>query len=214
MARENEARDEEGARSRRWRSPSSTAFGGRRSEPPIAKGGLSRAVATTFALAANVSRSTVKLKPQGMSWGLVLCIGSTIALGLLALINRPQLDDGAAYYAAAGVILQSYLVIDRRVWWPRHLIARGFLVLSGLVILVGIVNAYWVSAYALTKSNDPNRFLFTTTQDAMLAFDNRWCQTWKGHVSRPVDKSRSDHYVVAGDGLMFSVEYNLYKDVI
>ena len=73
---------------------------GRRSGAVPSSGKLATAAAAA-GRAEDALRTAVDLKPRGMSWGLVLCIAATVVLGLLALINRPQIDDDAAYYVAA-----------------------------------------------------------------------------------------------------------------
>ncbi|MEZ5926568.1 MAG: hypothetical protein R3D57_19545 [Hyphomicrobiaceae bacterium] len=124
-----------------------------------------------------------ELKPTGLSWALLACVLATGVVVLLALILRPQIDDDAAFFAAAAVFISVGLLAERFDLWPRpRPIIIGLWMILGCAGYVALVNGYWFVAYVLTKSDDPDRFLLSTNVDALLAFDNRWCKVWMGHV--------------------------------
>jgi hypothetical protein len=123
------------------------------------------------------------LKPKGLSWGLVLCIAAIIVGGALAFISRPQIDDGAAYYFAAGVLIFAALWLERRDWlrlssWRWLLVA----VLVSVPVYRGIVEAYWYASYQVWKLRGPGQNPSDPTVEDILTFNHAWCGEWSDHV--------------------------------
>ena len=116
---------------------------GRRSGAVPSSGKLARAAAAA-GHAEDALRTAAAFKPRGLSWGLVLCIAATVVLGFLALINRPQIDDDAAYYVAAGVLIFVALMADRfGLLTARRPILVSILALVGAIAFSPLVDTYW-----------------------------------------------------------------------
>jgi hypothetical protein len=173
MAGEDEAGD--GAPERA--APKASGFG-RRTTTHVPAGGLARAAASIERAVEALGRAA-SIKPKGLSWGLVLCIVAIIVWAVLALINRPRIDDGVAYYAATAAAIFSALMADRRGWlsgasWLKMLLV----VFLGVVVWRGLVEVYWYGAYKARQAQGPGKFLINAGVQEMLAFDNPWCEGW------------------------------------
>lgn len=155
--------------------PASAAFGRRRSAAP-SPGKLAQVSATTAA-AEGAFRNAAGLKPRGLSWGLVLCLAAIVVLGVLALINRPQIDDEAAYYVAAGVLIYCAIIADRRGW--LRIGTRPLLVaFVAAFAFVGLINLYWLGSYAYWHVRAPIFSPVDPNAEDLLSFHHPWCSRW------------------------------------
>ena len=178
MAGEDEAR-EGGENAQRSESP---AFGRRSAAAPSSSGKLAK-VAAAAGRAEYVLRAAADLKPQGLSWGLVLCVAATVALGVLALINRPQIDDDAAYYVAAGVLIFVALIADRfGILTARRPVVLSVLTLVGAIAYSPLVEGYWYAWAQYWKQSGPWPNPADPTIEDLLAFDHPWCDGWTDHL--------------------------------
>lgn len=174
MAGEDEAR-EGGENAQRSESP---AFGRRSAAAPSSSGKLAK-VAAAAGRAEYVLRAAADLKPQGLSWGLVLCVAATVALGVLALINRPQIDDDAAYYVVAGVLIFAALMADRfGLFTARRPILLSIVTLVGVISFGPLVEGYWYAWAQYWKQSGPWPNPADPTIEDLLAFDHPWCTAW------------------------------------
>lgn len=152
-----------------------SAFGQRLAAPA---GRGARAAAPSAGIASALRR-IAGLKPYGLSWSLGLCIVATAFLGLLALLNRPQIDDGAAYYVAAGALIFAMLMLERfGLFTARRPILLSMIALAGAVAVGPLVEGYWYAWSLYWKHSGPWPNPADPTLSDMLAFDHPWCSAW------------------------------------